>query len=283
MDAALTVDIDMMDYRTGQPLDEMEAVFSRIREGLTAFPQIRTTWFFRIDRHMASVYGSETFLFDRYGQEMHWLRSRGHEIGWHFHGYQLVNGRWRQNVDEDEICDELRHCGQIARQLGLSTVRMGWAFHTNRTMGILDQLAFAVDCSALPRPSTGGPAAIDWTTTSQQAYQPSVLDYRIPGDPHLGIWEVPISTTGLRVPSDKDGNAVRYINPAYHSDIFERALESVRQRKTIVLLCHPYELLDGEDQGRHPLLAFDYRQFIRNLELLAHVPCRYRTVRELVP
>ena len=283
MDTALTVDVDMMDYGTGQPLDEMGAVFPRLCEAFAAFPHIRTTWFFRIDSHMAALFGDEAFLFNRYGLEMDRLRSEGHEIGWHFHGYRQARGQWQQNLDEAEICEELQRYGEMARKRGLRYVRMGWAFHTNRTMNIVNDLGFEADSSGLPgrRSAGSAPSSANWINTPQDPYQPSVCDYRIPGDPHLGIWEVPISTTGLCVSSDRDGNAVRYINPAYRSDIFERALESVHQRRSIVLICHPYELIDKG--GQHPLLAFDYREFMRNLELLERLQCDFCTLKEMVP
>jgi hypothetical protein len=281
MNIALTFDIDMSDYVNDRPIDEIDITFPILQKVLIQFPSIKTTWFFRIDRHMKDVFGKSLYIFEKNKKEIEWLVENGHEIGWHHHAYCQKAGKWVQNVLDEEICGDLRRYGEQALKLGILSTRMGWAFQTNKTMKELDELGFLIDSSAIPRPKYEWEQySRDWTITSQKPYHPSVQDYRITNTINLRLWEIPITTTVLPSPTDTCPNLMRYINPAYRSESFKLALLSLHSFQQIVLICHPYEIV--VQAQKHPLLSFDAEQFSDNLKWLLQNKYSFSTILGMV-
>ncbi len=276
---ALTLDVDM-DYDVGQHFDEMEATFDQIRQCLEEFPEIKTTWFIRIDAQIETLYGNAAYIFEKHASKIDWLKSHGHEIGWHHHAYAYDGTGWGQCVDEAIICDHLKRYGEIALKRGIDIARMGWGFHTNSTMKILDEMGFRIDSTAIPRPQyEWNDRVCDWSNSPRYPYHPSLHDYRVPGEGHLKILEIPMTTTIVPRSTDTEKDVIRYIELAYDSKTFEKAINSVRDMEEVVLIFHPYRILKPQGQGgKH---SFDITSLRDNLELLSKCGKRFVTVSEI--
>jgi hypothetical protein len=231
---------------------------------------VRTTWFVRLDAQVESLWGSADHFFRQYESLLGGLRKDGHEVGWHPHCYVEAEGRWKQNVDETTVLDELRRYAPVAQSYGVRSVRMGWGFHTNRTMRLLADEGFAIDSSAIPRPRyEWEETAKDWTQTPHEPYFPSVPDYRVPGRPELSILEVPMSVTHVEAPYDSE-RVLRYLNLAYHPRLFREPLKHwLEEHSHLVTITHPYELAHRDEP--HGLLAFDLEAFELNLLAIREV------------
>jgi hypothetical protein len=77
--------------------------------------------------------------------------------------------------------------------------------------------------------------------------------------------------TTLPVPAPYDTQEViRYLNLAYHHDIFRQSLAAVdwQSLPVVTTITHPYELLPRVGGEPHGLLAFSLEVFERNLTYL---------------
>ena len=87
---AITFDVDMVDYMGHHSnVDELEESFPAIQQILLDFPQVRTSWFIRIDSQISSLYGRPDFVVRRHANILDWLRIHGHQVGWHHHAYRF--------------------------------------------------------------------------------------------------------------------------------------------------------------------------------------------------
>jgi len=262
----LTFDIDYTDYYTGNQIDEITLAFPKIKCLLKEFQQVKTTWFIRIDGQIKHLFGKPDYILKNHREEIEWLQQNGHEIGWHYHAYRKSRIGWKQETDEDVICKELQIFGELAQNHGMHSVRMGWGFHTNKTIKMLDNMDFSIDSSAIPRPCyKWDQSKKDWSITPNHPYYPSQDDYRVPGLPSLSILEIPISTVHLPLPTDTEPGVIRYINPAYYhskfSDIVDKTCYS-----DIVAISHPYEILKGRNTS--PLISFKMTESRKNILFL---------------
>jgi hypothetical protein len=274
---AISFDVDMTDYTDQSAIDEF-TYFSRIKEILIELDYVKTTWFLRLDDHMGKIFGANEYLFRQYHNDLNWLRSMGHEIAFHFHSYELKANQWIQCVNEDIISEELYRSPLKGRSFGLSGVRMGWGFHTNQTMRIVDELGYKYDSSAIPRPKYHFDRSIrDWSVTLQGAYQPSISDYRLAGNPCYRILEIPISTVAIKSPSDEI-KMLRMINPSFKTDVL---LDSVAKVTTdyVITATHPVEL--ATSRLHHPLLSHSFTVFKENLRKLAALNYEFVTIGSL--
>jgi hypothetical protein len=261
----ITFDVDfVMHDEGGIPINEFEAVFPSIFSILSKKPHWKSTWFIRLDGQMEALYGKADYVFSRHQEEISELQQHGHEIGWHAHCYVLVDGQWKQNINVTSILNELKKYAPLALSYEMRSVRMGWGFHKNETLGLLSNLGFLVDSSAIPRPAYRWEETIkDWNGTPSLPYFPSKLDYRIPGEPFLSILEVPMSVTHIQSPSDNE-QVLRYINLAYHPDVLKEPMELwIAKHSCLITVTHPYELL--RRKKNHDLLAFDPDALEQNL------------------
>ncbi len=259
----ITFDVDLTDYLSCSANDEMDDSFALIKDILIEFPEVKTTWFIRIDLQIEALYGKSTFIFERHIDKLNWLVGNKHELAWHYHAYKHKNGGWVQNTNEDEILVELEKYGKIAKSLGLNISRMGWGFHTNATLQKIHQLGFSFDSSAIPRPHYKWENIVrDWTNTPNHSYYPCESDYRTDKGQHIGILEIPINTTLLKLESDTE-DVRRYINVSYFNHQFKKAIESLDNLDIIVSVTHPYEL--KRNNLKHNLLSFSIDEFRLNL------------------
>lgn len=279
---AVTFDVDFTDYTSAgkENLDEIEASFVAIRGELERLPAFRATWFVRLDAHIGHVYGRADYILRRHAGAFDWLRSRGHEIAWHHHAFEQHDGEWRPTADDAVVAEQLRAESDLARHHGLGASRMGWGFHTNRTMAALDELGWQIDSTALPRPSYPWDALPrDWSVSPQHPYHPSRADYRVPGTPARALLEIPMTTVLLSSRDDSQPGVVRYVNPAYRPETFAEALSKVPAAVEPVLICHPYELVPS--RSTHSMIAFDIGAFRSNLELLVARGDVFSTISEV--
>jgi hypothetical protein len=265
----LTFDIDFTDYFSGELFDEFEQCFEELNDCLRQFSSIKTTWFIRIDSQIEKVYGKGDHFFKLHQKRIDYLREQGHEIGWHHHSYKLQNGKWIQDVDEKIICEDLKKYGELALRHRINISRMGWGFHTNSTMKVLDDMGFYLDSSAIPRPQYKWELSKkDWSMTGQLSYHPSLKNYQVQNANNLKLTQVPINTIVLPLPNDTEPKVMRYLNPAYKHSIFINSVNDFfKTYNDLVLVCHPYEILQSH-KVKHDLLSFSKEEFIQNLDFL---------------
>lgn len=270
MKICITFDVDNESYLESRSIDELDLYFQSMREIISSYKDIKTTWFLRIDRQAESIGGRPDYVFITHRDKIKWLLDNGHEVGWHHHAYIKQNDKWVQDLNEDRICHDLKSYGEIALSYGVKSLRAGWGFHTNATIKTTNDLGIKIDSSAIPRPRySWEKSSKDWNNTPAHPYFPSKKDYRLPGKPEVGILEIPISVTRIEAPYDTDKGILRYINLAYHREIFKKAMESVmKDNEYIVIIAHPYEFFDGH---KNPLLSFDISSLKSNLDFLCEL------------
>lgn len=272
----LTFDVDFVNYIDGSNIDELDITFDNIKSILKKFPNIKTTWFIRIDGQIENLYGSADFLYNKHEDKVQWLINNGHKVGWHHHSYTAVGNKWAQNTDEQAILEEISKYGTIALDKGMNICRMGWGYQTNKTIQLVDKMGFVLDSSAIPRPNYKWDLSVkDWTFTKHEWYHPSLEDYRIAGTSALSLIEAPMSTVLLPMDTDTEPNVIRYVNPAYHHEHFIRAFEQIKTDKAITIT-HPYEL--APNKGSHSLLAFSMNALEDNFRFMEEQGCSFHTL-----
>lgn len=276
---AITFDVDMVNYvGAWSHINELDECFPAIREILQDFPQVKTTWFIRIDSQIESLYGRPDFIFHRSAEAIDWLCTHGHQIGWHHHAYRLNDGVWSQEIRKEIVTREIRHFGELAHRLGMSTSRMGWGWQSNESMCILNEIGFKIDSSCIPRPQYSWEKVVkDWSRSPSYPYNPSQFDYQTPGHPSLSLLEIPMSMAYIPAPGDNE-KVLRYMNLAYRWEVFARALRDLDERDLLVTITHPYELL--RNSKVHPLIAFDMEALRMNLTQLASFDAEFVTLEE---
>lgn len=278
--AAFTLDLDLTDYVGGGVIgDEFEAAWPVFVSLCHEFPELRSTWFVRIDEQMGALYGSPDYIFKKHDEKIAWLKDHGHEIGWHFHSYRKSGSGWFQNPDAGDVALELERMYPIAREYDLEILRMGWAYHNNETMKMAASLGLGMDSSAFPRPRYLWDNRLrDWSTSALYPYFPSTRDYRVSGNPCYSLLEFPITTAVIPAAGDTDSDVVRYINPAYRHEIFCSAFERTLTN-FVNMVCHPYEFLENDKQ--HTLISFQPETLRKNMKWLRDSGVALVTLSEL--
>jgi len=165
------------------------------------------TWLLRADDQVRRVHGEYAWVLHTHEPFLRALQQSGDELGWHPHFWRREGetGRWFQEVEDIDWQVEMLR--EAHRQLVSSfsgppkSVRMGWAYHNNRTYGALEELGVTVDCSALPgyrtfrgKPPTRSENSFDWRPSPRRPFWPSRTDYRrpaSPGESSFRVLEVP--------------------------------------------------------------------------------------------
>ena len=205
---------------------------------------------------------------------------RGHQIGWHHHAYKRIGDSWVQEVDSEVVCSDIRRFGEVARNLDISAARMGWGWHNDKSIKILDELGFVLDSSCIPRPNYPWEDSVkDWSLASDSPYRPSRADYQMSTTPCLGLLEIPITTAYIAAPTDTL-RMLRYVNLAYNHDVFRSAITKLANKDLIVTVTHPYEILADRDTT-HPLLSFSADEFEKNLRLLSDKETEFVTLADV--
>lgn len=283
---AITFDVDMTAYAgDGGRCDERAQVRSLL-DLLALRPHVKTTWFIRLDDGMQQQWGEADWFFKQARDLLDRMRASGHEVAWHHHACRRKAGKQMvQEIRETMVLDDLQRHGAMARQLGLTSARMGWSFHTNATMHALARLGFACDSSAMPRPRYPWEStARDWDGTPRHPYHPATTDYRRPGRPELPILEIPLSIGTLPAPTDTQPDVQRVLNLAYQTGPMAGAFQQVLSKHPVmVTVTHPYEMFGGQ----HALFACHPDVLLKNIDRLESLaaamrqPISFTTVAEL--
>jgi len=278
----LTFDIDLTNHIDNMPMESEFDEISRIMMPLFHLHSTwKVTWFIRLDKQIESLFGQADYLFIHYADEIALLRRIGHEIGWHPHCYKLRDGKWYQNTDVSEVLEELQFCIPYVKKYGIKAVRMGWGWQHNRVLALLESEGFKIDSSAMPRPKyKWEETEKDWSITPKFPYFPSVHDYRIPGEPHRDILEVPMSVTQIPAPYDTQ-EVERYINFSFHSPALEKPLARwIKNFPILVSITHPYELVPNNNS--HPLISYSIDTFENNVKLIESLAQKFNKEVEFV-
>ena len=294
---ALTFDVDLVDWVAGQHVGELNDVMPALLHALSEIDGARATFFVRLDDGIARRFGRADYAFVNAAALWERVRDAGHEVAWHHHavaqapaaGNAVANSAAvvasaieLPECDSDRLSEAVRRHSQTARDFGCSSVRMGWGQHTNATLNQLANDGWRADSSAMPRPVCAwDPPLRDWSQTPTMPHLIAHSDtLPVCEAPHArGLWEVPMTMVPLATLTDTQPDLLRYVNPAYRTDIFGTAIAQAPVTAPLVLLCHPYECVGGR---KHPLYAFSMDAVRANLSLLADQGARWMTIAEVV-
>jgi hypothetical protein len=149
------------------------------------------TWMLRADEQIRELQGEYGWVVRTQSSLLRSLQQSGDELGWHPHFWrrEAPNQPWFQELEDVDW--QVGMLQRAHRDLSASfpgaiqSVRMGWAYHNNRTYAALEQLGLKVDLSALPgyRTLTGTPPRrsenlFDWYRSPRAPFWPSRSDYR---------------------------------------------------------------------------------------------------------
>ncbi len=253
----ITFDGDMIASYNGNLIfvDEFEECFDRIKKVLEEFPRVKTTWFIRVDQNMEDIYGQADYVFQAHKEKIQWLRDNGHEVAWHIHPFVKQEGKWVQNTDHDQVLEEIKKFFPVAKEHGIThTVRLGWGYQTNQVMSLLSDLGCRADSSGIPRPKyPWANQFTDWSQAPKTPYHPGRDNYQQEGE-GLEILEIPMTITHVPASYDNGQIIYRYINPAYHHQLFVDAVDGIQG--DCVTIMHPAEICPSWDYA-HELISYN--------------------------
>jgi hypothetical protein len=158
----------------------------------------KAVFFLRADEQIRALYGAFSSIFAKFHDDI----SKSFGLGWHPHLLRWFDEPkcWSQeSKDNAWIQGMLTSCYDDLRTQGFNVkyTKMGWCFHSNRSMQTLSDLGIEADFSALPGARSPGRLIgyrsfqdhYDWHKTEPIPYHPNQQDYQSPGD--LGILEIP--------------------------------------------------------------------------------------------
>lgn len=244
--------------------------------------KIKWTLFVRADDQITKNLGTASALFNVHEVFLKKHLEQGNEVAWHPHLYRwdLKSQRYHLDIDPSHAVAQLeKNFGILPKnEFHISTVRLGEAWHSNETMGLLSELGFKVDSTAIPgRFRQDAQRSFDWRLTPNRPYHPRRKDYKVEGEDPLSILEVPMTTAFVKTDYDQEPLR-RYINPAFHGHLFQESilnyLQEVRGTEVayLVLIFHPGELLGYSPNG---LYAYSWDVFLDNLNFLKELPQKF--------
>ena len=206
------VEPDEIDVLPTTPWLGFERLLERVgpwRENLAAATgrPVRFNWFLRMDPQIADVYGSATWVVDRYGADIDRLRSDGDLIGLHPHALRWSEANGRSVADHADA-DWVDYCIRVSCETYAAAFggpcraqRFGDRLMTARAARLIAQLGVQYDLSIEPgtRPlralhpgtvTTGYTA--DMRTAPREPYRPSADDPMRTGDGRL--WMIPLTS-----------------------------------------------------------------------------------------
>ena len=188
------------------------AFFKDIRprlEEVTGLP-VKFNWFLRLDPQVQHVYGTASWVVQRYVRIIEELERAGDEIGLHTHAFRWdeVTRQWIVDHGDQEWVE---HCVrtsfrayEVAFGRRCRSFRFGDHWMNNETMHLLESLGVQYDLTLEPgikdkkqlRPDelvTG--TLSDYVRTPRIPFRPSRKDFRRNGNGHfLSLWSIPLST-----------------------------------------------------------------------------------------
>lgn len=238
---------------------------------------LKVTWFIRCDYQLEATYGNCGYLLRSYNDWWEERLEKGDDLQWHAHLYSCEKGIWHQETDIVALARDLSIGKKSFEEHGLSplAIRIGEAYHSNELMAFLKELGLSADCTAIPgRKRMDKEKILDWESTPNHPYCPSLADYRAPGNPSFGLWEIPMNTVSTRTTYDVVP-LLRYVNPAFHPAILHEGLLSfIPGNDLLVSILHPFEVLSefyaDSKMTSHPLLAFSPDAVKENIRTIMH-------------
>ena len=239
--------------------------------------KIPATWFVRADRIIGRQFGMSTAIFRNFSTFLHARTQDSHEIGWmpqvYETNYAPESGTHLQQTEP--YSTQLYEIHEDLIELGypVNSVRMGDCYHDNQTMDAISRLGIRFDSSALPgRSKFDSGWRLDWSVTSAHPYFPSLSDYRLPGDLHHRVLEIPLTLTPIQADYDRQP-LLRYVNPCMQRKYLWQNLESILEKSSYLMcILHPDEIVLSHGEG-HPLIAYSRKEVLYNLHRLVEI-CR---------
>ena len=213
-------DPDRPDYGGTSYAARSELGWSGVRDGIPALltaldraegdlrESISCVWCVRSDMQMAQIYGDAAWPYRQFEELWRAAAEMGSTIAWHPHLWRWSDehGCWYQETEDEDWIEECLRIGHQALCEAVGTPvrvsRMGWEFHNDVTMRVIDELGVELDISAVPgrrRDAVSDRGSVkhgqlDWTGTPNKAYRPSMSDYRRAariGEDRLEVMELP--------------------------------------------------------------------------------------------
>lgn len=113
----------------------------------------KVTWCVRCDEQIGELYGDSAWVYKNFSENWKYLREMEHEIGWHPHFWKWnrQHNTWYQCIEKGFIKKCLiEGYKSIPTMFKPNSTKMGWAYHSNYSMELLNKLGILVDLSAVP-------------------------------------------------------------------------------------------------------------------------------------
>ena len=181
--------------------------FGRLRsrlERLTKSP-VHFSWFLRIDPSMARIYGSPSWVVERYSGLIGELEAEGDEVGLHPHisRWNEASRFWFSDFGDQEW---VNHCARTSfeafqKSLGRTcrSCRFGDRWTNSATLNLVEEMGARFDLTIEPGIKAAGlgpafvGAELDYSGISLHPYHPSRDDFRKAGA-NRPLWSIPLST-----------------------------------------------------------------------------------------
>ena len=237
-------------------LDALQSLPGEL-EASPGLQRIPLTWFIRADGQLKSILGTAAYLLERYEDFWATLREAGHELAWHPHLYRQPRSDAPAEMitDQNEAEEELRSLwSEVEGALPCNSFRNGEGWHTPQTYTAVEELGFRCDSTAIPGRAGRNGHPMRWEGAPNEAYYPSISELCESG-PERQMLELPMNTWMVQAPYD-DAPKLRYINPAWHPEIFADAVENWENTRKIsshkmsiwVMIFHPDEVFGGRQK-----------------------------------
>ena len=280
----ITIDVDP-DFLSGKIINRNSSSFNEFSRTRNIVELINSeysynipiTWFVRIDNQINEIFGSHLYLIKKYSTFWTKVSSLNHEIAWHPHLYKFNKKLKKHELSsEDEAIFELENLWKIIcdNNIDIHSFRMGEAWHTKKTLSLIESFDIKYDSSAIPGISIKDNIFMNWEETKNSPYYPHKNHIQIQGQKRR-IFEIPMTTWKTKAPYDLKPR-LRYINPCVKSVIFKNALKkfvnfNYKNSKYIpwVLISHPDEIM--KKNKKDLLYGHDENNFIKNIKSITNL------------
>jgi hypothetical protein len=182
---------------------------------------VQFSWHLRMDPQIELAYGDPGWIFARYGAEIDRIRATGDSVGIHVHTWRPAR-RFFRDTWLAEYQDEawITRCISLAfdtfrTHVGAAPVSMsfGDSFMHACALPVMQEHGLRADLSMFPgmgpRKTVGkrelsNGRSPDYRVTPTRPFKPSANDFRVPGGPDHGFWEIPV--TAGSVGRSRDGS-----------------------------------------------------------------------------
>jgi hypothetical protein len=238
------------DSLTWNALEGIQPFLDGVRN-LRPWGPLPITWFIRADAQLQTVFGSATYLLERFERRWTEASEAGDELGWHPHLYRQAAATSPAALitDPPEAADELRRLwSTLSTAFPTDAFRNGEGWHSGEMFDLIEEFGFRTDSTAIPgRIGTNG-HPMNWIGTPNHPYFPDASDIRRAGR-RRPLLEIPMTTWLVKAPYDREPR-LRYINPAIHAQMFSQAVEEFAKLtagdlNVWTMILHADEVFDG--------------------------------------